>query len=254
MKVANIRTNKYTIIYTDNCTINFYLSNKNISCGINQFIFIDKGVCFSASLRKFDKQKEPYIAIRFNEDKLKILRRLIIDIYFEYHQKLNYTTTSKEKILTIAATNELVLLFRRLSIIDDEKLILIKTLLFIEKFKERDYIIHSIITSSVSHFSDKARALIEINLKKKWYIQDMVEYFHLSESAIRKRLAKENTSIKKIILQARLNRSMELIIENKLQISQISLEVGMSSTSYFIKKFKEHFGVTPKKFKDYFTL
>ncbi|HBN1710737.1 TPA: helix-turn-helix transcriptional regulator, partial [Escherichia coli] len=97
------------------------------------------------------------------------------------------------------------------------------------------------------------RALIDTNLKKKWCIQDMVEHFYLSESTIRKRLAKENTSIKKIILQARLNRSIELIIENKLQISQISSEVGVPSASYFIKNFKEYFGVTPKKLKNYFT-
>ncbi|HBN1934171.1 TPA: AraC family transcriptional regulator, partial [Escherichia coli] len=40
---------------------------------------------------------------------------------------------------------------------------------------------------------------------------------------------------------------------NKLQISQISSEVGVPSASYFIKNFKEYFGVTPKKLKNYFT-
>ncbi|HFO5498184.1 TPA: helix-turn-helix transcriptional regulator, partial [Escherichia coli] len=96
------------------------------------------------------------------------------------------------------------------------------------------------------------RALIETNLNRKWSVQDMAKFFHLSESATRKRLAKEKTSLKKIILQTRLNSSIELIIENELQISQISSEVGVSSTSYFIKKFKEYFGITPKKLRDYF--
>ncbi|HFS3626293.1 TPA: helix-turn-helix transcriptional regulator, partial [Escherichia coli] len=237
---------------TENCTIDFYLSNKSISCGKNQFIFIDKGTFFSASLRKFDKRKEPYTAIRFNSDKLRILRQLIVVLYFKDNQKINYTTISNDKILTIASTNELVFFFKRLSITNDEIITLINSLLFISNFKNRDHIIHSIIASSICHFSDKVRALIETNLNRKWSVQDMAKFFHLSESATRKRLAKEKTSLKKIILQTRLNSSIELIIENELQISQISSEVGVSSTSYFIKKFKEYFGITPKKLRDYF--
>ncbi|HBN2077642.1 TPA: helix-turn-helix transcriptional regulator [Escherichia coli] len=253
IKVTNVRINKYTIVYTNNCVVDFLSSDGRKKCGSNQFIFIDKGTYFTASLRKIDKHKKPYVAIRFDDDKLKILRRLIVDIYFNGHQKTNYTITSKDKILTITPTDELRLFFRKLSSTNDEKLFLIKVLFFISKFDERNCIVHSIITSSVSHFSDEVRALIDTNLKKKWCIQDMVEYFYLSESTIRKRLAKENTSIKKIILQARLNKSIELIIENKLQISQISSEVGVPSASYFIKNFKEYFGVTPKKLKNYFT-
>ncbi len=252
IKVTNIRTNKYTIIYTENCTIDFYLSNKSIRCGENKFIFIDKGTFFSASLRKIDEHKEPYTAIRFNSDKLRTLRQLIVVLYFKDSQKLNYTTISNDKILTIASTNELVFFFKRLSITNDEIITLISSLLFISKLKNRDHIIHSIIASSVCHFSDKVKALIETNLNRKWNVQDIAKFFHLSESTTRKRLAKEKTSIKKIILQTRLNRSIEFIIENNLQISQISSEVGMSSTSYFIKKFKEYFGITPKKLRDYF--
>ncbi|HCB9839801.1 TPA: helix-turn-helix transcriptional regulator [Escherichia coli] len=252
LKIVNIRTSKYIILYTKNCVIDFFSSNKKITCGINQFIFIDKGTCFSACLQKSNVHEDPYIAIRFNDDKLKTLRRVIAEIYFKGHQEVNHTTISKDKILTIAPTDELVLFFKKLVTTNDEKLILIKTLFFISKFKESEYIIHSLLTSSVSYFSDKVRALIEMNIRRKWCIQDIAKHFHLSESAVRKRLAKENTSINRMAMQIRLNKAMDLITENTLQISQISLEVGISSPSYFIKKFKEHFGVTPKKFKHYF--
>ncbi|KYV73640.1 AraC family transcriptional regulator [Escherichia coli] len=252
LKIVNIRTSKYIILYTNNCTINFSLSNKKLTCGFNQFIFIDKGTCFSAYLKKNDEHKEPYVAIRFNEDKLQTLRRVIAEIYFKGHQVINQSAISRDKILTLTPTDELILFFKKLATTNDEKLILIKTLLFISKFKDRDYIIRSLLTSSVSHFSDKVRAFIEMNIKRKWCVRDIAKHFHLSESAVRKRLAKENLTISGMALQIRLNRAMDLIIENNLQISQISSEVGMSSPSYFIKKFREYFGITPKKFKHYF--
>ncbi|MBE0719106.1 AraC family transcriptional regulator, partial [Escherichia coli] len=41
-------------------------------------------------------------------------------------------------------------------------------------------------------------------------------------------------------------------LENSYQIAQISNMVGISSTSYFIRLFNKHFGVTPKQFVSYF--
>ncbi|HHB0616348.1 TPA: AraC family transcriptional regulator, partial [Escherichia coli] len=38
----------------------------------------------------------------------------------------------------------------------------------------------------------------------------------------------------------------------ELQVDMIAKKIGISSTSYFIKSFKKHFGVTPKSFLMYF--
>ncbi len=47
----------------------------------------------------------------------------------------------------------------------------------------------------------------------------------------------------------RLNQSMELLRSSDLPITQIALEVGFGSVSYYIDKFKKHTGYTPSKFR-----
>ncbi|HCB9836808.1 TPA: helix-turn-helix transcriptional regulator [Escherichia coli] len=250
--LENIRTNNYTIVYTNNCIIDIHHSGRNIHCGTDKFIFIDKGAYLSAHLRKIDANQKPYIATRFNDSNLKKLKNAVADIYSDIYQYINQTEPPHGSIHIVTATNELSILFAKLSVVSEENTLLAKTLFFISKLDERNRIICSILSSSVSRFSDKIRVLIEKDIKKKWETKDISAHFHLSESAIRKRLSQEKTSLNQIILQIRLGRAMDLIIENNLQISQISTEVGISSPSYFIKTFKEHFGVTPKRFKSYF--
>lgn len=53
----------------------------------------------------------------------------------------------------------------------------------------------------------------------------------------------------KLILNARMERAAELILEGRLSITEISFRVGMENPSYFNKCFKAHFGVSPSKYK-----
>ncbi len=47
----------------------------------------------------------------------------------------------------------------------------------------------------------------------------------------------------------RLTEAERLLAGTELEITEIALETGFSSTSYFIDKFKKQFGVTPKQFR-----
>ncbi len=51
------------------------------------------------------------------------------------------------------------------------------------------------------------------------------------------------------LLQLRLENAKSLLLENNLPLSEICKEVGFNSASYFIKKFKEFYGVTPRNYK-----
>jgi signal transduction histidine kinase/ligand-binding sensor domain-containing protein/DNA-binding response OmpR family regulator len=50
------------------------------------------------------------------------------------------------------------------------------------------------------------------------------------------------------IYQFRLRKAMEMLLERKLSVSQISLEVGFKSPSSFTKSFKKQFGKAPTEF------
>lgn len=52
------------------------------------------------------------------------------------------------------------------------------------------------------------------------------------------------------ILDYRLERSIDLLIGTRSTITEIAIECGFSSVSYFIDKFKKAFHHTPKKYRD----
>ena len=55
-------------------------------------------------------------------------------------------------------------------------------------------------------------------------------------------------SVHEFIKSIRLKRSVILLLEGKLNISQIAIEVGFNSHSYFDKCFTKHYGVGPKEY------
>lgn len=56
------------------------------------------------------------------------------------------------------------------------------------------------------------------------------------------------------VTKQRIEKAKELIISTDLQVEQIAEQVGFNSSAYFIKKFKETYGVTPKNYKHYHNL
>ncbi|HCS0032305.1 TPA: helix-turn-helix transcriptional regulator, partial [Escherichia coli] len=90
------------------------------------------------------------------------------------------------------------------------------------------------------------------DLSKRWRLERVAEIFNVSEISIRKRLNAEQTTFYQILLERRMNKAIQLLFDNELQVDMIAKKVGFSSVSYFIKTFKKHFGVTPKSFLMYF--
>lgn len=76
----------------------------------------------------------------------------------------------------------------------------------------------------------------------------MADLLHISEVSIRKKLLKENNNFNKIVLDVRMHHAASLITTSNKHINSIASEVGYTSTSYFIRNFKDFFGITPKQF------
>jgi len=56
----------------------------------------------------------------------------------------------------------------------------------------------------------------------------------------------------KYLIDYRIKRSLELLLENHSSISEIALDVGFNQSSHFIKEFKKQFGYPPKQYKDFY--
>lgn len=130
--------------------------------------------------------------------------------------------------------------------------------------KNKDYVLRSleknlisIISSNVkfnkkhSELINRIIFLITSDLRNKWVARDICEYLYISEISLYRSLKKYNTSIKKIVLDIRLEKAIKLIKQNELSIGEISFYVGFNSQSYFCKVFKRKVKCTPLEYKSY---
>jgi AraC-like DNA-binding protein len=72
-----------------------------------------------------------------------------------------------------------------------------------------------------------------------------MSYYHFS------RFFKKLTSKKfnEYLLELRLNSAQKKLLEENKSVSEVALECGFEYVSYFIQKFKERNGLTPREFQ-----
>jgi len=98
-----------------------------------------------------------------------------------------------------------------------------------------------------SEFIRKVTSLIEENLSNEQFgVSELASKIGMSRSNLLRRIKKETRlSVSQFINQVRLKNAMEMLRQGDLTVSEVSYRVGFSSTSYFIKCFREHYGYPP---------
>ena len=96
-------------------------------------------------------------------------------------------------------------------------------------------------------FLKKITAIIEKNISNENFgVSELAREAGMSRSnLLRKVKSLTNLSVSLFIRQVRLKNAMEILKEESLNVSEVSYQVGFSSTSYFIKCFREHYGYPP---------
>ncbi|HDV8554419.1 AraC family transcriptional regulator, partial [Escherichia coli] len=97
-------------------------------------------------------------------------------------------------------------------------------------------------------FTEKLKKIIEADLSRGWKLSDLRDILHMSEVSIRKKLERENNNFNALVLDIRMQHATKMITSTEKHINRISYDVGYTSTSYFIRNFKNYFGITPKQF------
>lgn len=96
-------------------------------------------------------------------------------------------------------------------------------------------------------FIEKIESTILENLSNEQFgVSELAEIMNMSRSNLLRKI-KKNTqlSASQFIRQVRLKKSMQMLKQTSLTISEISFQVGFGSTSYFIKCFREYYGHPP---------
>ena len=96
-------------------------------------------------------------------------------------------------------------------------------------------------------FLRKITEIIDENISNEQFgVSELAREIGMSRSNLLRKIKKlTNLSVSQYISQIRLRKAMELLKENSFTVSEISYKVGFSSTSYFIKCFREHYGYPP---------
>lgn len=106
-------------------------------------------------------------------------------------------------------------------------------------------------TNAEQNFLSRLTEITEANLNNEQFgVAGLAHKMGMSRSYIHRRLkALTNQSISQFISTIRLNKAMEMLLENDSTAAEIAYEVGFSSPAYFNHCFHEHFGFPPGEVK-----
>lgn len=96
-------------------------------------------------------------------------------------------------------------------------------------------------------FFNQLNAKIAENIGNEHFgVSELADAVNMSRSNLLRKVKKAtNLSVSQLINQIRLKRGMELLRSTSSNVSEVSIQVGFSSTSYFIKCFREYYGYPP---------
>ncbi|HEV8515583.1 MAG TPA: helix-turn-helix domain-containing protein [Cyclobacteriaceae bacterium] len=98
-----------------------------------------------------------------------------------------------------------------------------------------------------NEFLSQLTAQVEKNISNEQFgVSELADAMNMSRSNLLRKVKKElNLSVNQLIRDTRLKKGMDLLQKTSLNVSEVSHQVGFSSTSYFIKCFRELYGFPP---------
>jgi AraC-like DNA-binding protein len=249
MKLKNIHTYNYVVILALNCDL--YINKKGerviIECGT--IAIIEKNISFDVELirkgsgdlyKTFEIEKEMLCHLR---GLLEPLIQVSPESYIRKRRFFDRVFKLKSCPIAIEIFNELM--------VGDNSLHsnAYKLVYLFSKSHNVNELAMSIYSSVAISFSEKISNLFLKDISRKWRLSDVAYELHMSEISIRKKLEQEAINFNQLLLDARMNLAAKYIIRTDHQISMVASLVGYSSISYFIKTFKDYYGLTPKQFE-----
>ncbi len=87
--------------------------------------------------------------------------------------------------------------------------------------------------------------LLLMDPARSWRLKDVCLHLGVSESSLRRKLLKEESSFRELLEETRLSVGLSLLLETTQTIGQVADAVGYQSQSRFGERFKTRFGLTP---------
>ena len=107
------------------------------------------------------------------------------------------------------------------------------------------------IQAKHDHLAQEVKHYIIANYNKQITIEELCSYFFCSRGTLLNHFkSKYNTTIHQCLLDYRLKKATELLINDELNVKEIAYFCGFEDPNYFSKVFKKRYGRSPLEFKN----
>ncbi len=242
ISLKNYRVYKPAIIYSGSHQIRILCKDN----GILSYVEPDSLILLTKSRIGYD------ITITATNNKSNMIIRYIDDEFIYLISAVKRSTYSAIKKIFVAKLND-SLADAVLDIFSQKKISHFQCSYVLSLFGDDDGVMSSLASYSLNTLTDKVISIIERNISTNLAVDDVSKILHISTSCLRKKLQKDNLTFKKLCLDVKMKHaSIQLRTTNK-NVYTIAYYLGFGSVSYFIKTFKEYYGVTPKKYIQHFS-
>lgn len=249
MKLKNIHLYNYVVVFTKSCELYLKASEDEILIPHGTIAILEKNISFDVRLVR-KGSGALYQSLDLDEDMLASLRSVVEPFVRVSPEELTYKRSFKDKIFKIDSSVVSSDVIENLVNNDGSKISRIYKLAYlVSKCEDITRFALSLYSSLAISFKERVSTLILKDISKKWKLSDIADELNMSEISVRKKLDIEESNFNQLLLDARMNKAIKYLIKNTHQINIISSLVGYSSISYFIKTFKEYYGITPKQFE-----
>ena len=95
--------------------------------------------------------------------------------------------------------------------------------------------------------ADSIGSLLASEPARDWRSADIERHFAVSGATLRRQLAAEQTSLRRILAETRLSRALHLLQSTRLPVKSVAARSGYQSVSSFVRRFHQRYGVEPSR-------
>ncbi|EQC3334939.1 helix-turn-helix domain-containing protein [Escherichia coli] len=246
LNINNVHLYNYIIIHASDCDLWITNSFEEIHLHKGYVYLLERNLFFNVRFERVGEEGG-YNIYRINNDVLRKLKKIQELIFNSSSDFFLHKRSLKDKVFKIHLSNAELEIFFSLINQDGGSESVYKLSYLLSKINNHDELFRSLSINMTESFSDKVRAIVSEDMRKKWRLSDVACRFNMSDITVRKKLESESTSFQKLLLDTKMNKAFHLLVYENMSISYVSNYIGLSGNSYFIKVFKNYYNVTPKQ-------
>ena len=137
--------------------------------------------------------------------------------------------------------------FNRLPVFDEKK---IKSIANIAAILATHILLENILKPTLDANIEHIITYVDLNLDKELSLEQITQDLHISKSSLYRIFhAHFHCTIIAYIMQRRISKSMEMLLNSNLSIEQIAQNLGFTGAATYVRVFKKINGVTPSQFR-----